>query len=207
MAMAAAATPGALVTPKRAAPRSDRNIDKVVFGNICFKAWYPSYYGKEVLGDISGNASNSASTAAATAAAAVAGNIGPGAAAHKGAAGGGGGGGGGGGRKKEPPMLDRLYVCPCCFKYSKELVSWWGHVRCCERKAFVPGKKVYAHPTGSGAVGVRKLRAPVAENPSVAGKGKGKKKVDASAPTAEGDAEDEGEWSVWEVDGEDERVS
>ena len=200
----AAATPGALVTPKRAAPRSDRNIDKVVLGNICFKAWYPSYYGKEVLGDISSNAVAAGS------------NDVTGPTTHKVGGDNGGGGGGGGGRKKEPPMLDRLYVCPCCFKYSKELVSWWGHVKCCESKAFVPGKKVYTHPRGTGT-GVRKFgagaAAAVAENPPAPGKGKGKKKADAAAPPAaesterEEEEEEEGEWSVWEVDGEDERVS
>ncbi|KAG7417043.1 Males-absent on the first protein [Fusarium oxysporum f. sp. rapae] len=35
--------------------RADRNIDKVVLGNMCFSTWYPSYYGKEVLGEPSGN--------------------------------------------------------------------------------------------------------------------------------------------------------
>lgn len=190
----AAATATALATPKRTlgekplkpppTPRSDRNIDKVVLGDICFKAWYPSYYGKEVLGDVTGNA---------------------------------GGGGGGkdigarmGGGKRDPPMLDRLYVCPCCFKYSKELVSWWEHVRCCEQKGVVPGRKVYTHPKGTG---VRKIKTTAATDSGPGGggggRGKGKKKVDAEPlpPVVEEKIKEEGEWSVWEVDGEDERVS
>ncbi|RYP26294.1 hypothetical protein DL768_011764 [Monosporascus sp. mg162] len=187
-AAAVAATAAALATPKRAAlaekplkqqqppptPRSDRNIDKVVLGDICFKAWYPSFYGKEVLGDVSGNAGGGKDMGARMV---------------------------GGGGKRDPPVLDRLYVCPCCFKYSKELVAWWEHVRCCERKGVVPGRKVYTHPKGKG---VRKTTASTAG--SAAGtKGKGKKRSDVAAPTVEENAEEEGEWSVWEVDGESER--
>ncbi|RYP92602.1 hypothetical protein DL770_001244 [Monosporascus sp. CRB-9-2] len=185
-AVAAAATVPA--TPKRAAlaekplkqqppptPRSDRNIDKVVLGDICFKAWYPSYYGKEVLGDVSGNAGGGKDMGARMV---------------------------GGGGKRDPPVLDRLYVCPCCFKYSKELVAWWEHVRCCERKGVVPGRKVYTHPRGKG---VRKTTASTAG--SAAGtKGKGKKRSEVAAPTVEENTEEEGEWSVWEVDGESERL-
>ncbi|RYO82146.1 hypothetical protein DL766_003707 [Monosporascus sp. MC13-8B] len=188
----------ALATPKRAAfaekplkqqqqqqqqqppptPRSDRNIDKVVLGDICFKAWYPSYYGKEVLGDVSGNAGGSKDIGARMV---------------------------GGGGKRDPPVLDRLYVCPCCFKYSKELMAWWEHVRCCERKGVVPGRKVYTHPKGRG---LGKATATPAD--SAAGtKGKGKKRSDVAAPTVEENTEEEkeeGEWSVWEVDGESERL-
>ena len=157
-------------------PRSDRNIDKIVLGNICFKAWYPSYYGKEVLGDVSGNAGGGKDVGGARM----------------------------GGGKRDPPMLDRLYVCPCCFKYSKELVSWWEHVRCCERKGLVPGRKVYTHPKGTG---VRKVKS-VAVDPAPAGvRGKGKKKVDIEPPVIGQKLDEEGVWSIWEVDGEDERVS
>lgn len=36
-----------------------------------------------------------------------------------------------------------LYVCRRCFGYSKVLVDWVRHCRCCERE--VPGQKVYSH--------------------------------------------------------------
>lgn len=154
---------------------SDRNIDKVVFGNLCFRTWYPSYYGKEVLGDTSGNARNGSKEHAAEAGK-----------TH--------------GKKdrEHPPMLERLYVCPSCFKYAKELVAWWGHVRSCELKGRVPGKRVYTHPRGS-----RKIR--VAHD----GKGPGPKKRrgDGGVRYTEQIVQDEGEWSIWEVDGETDGVS
>ncbi|KAF3059983.1 Males-absent on the first protein [Daldinia childiae] len=173
-------------------PRSDRNIDKVVLGNICFKAWYPSYYGKEVLGDISHNTN-------------------PG--GKDGRDGGGKMGGRIGGSKRQPPpMLERLYVCPCCFKYSRELVAWWEHVRCCEKTFEMPGRKVYKHPKG---LRTRMVKVPsafssitTATAAEVVGKGKGRKKSDGGAgvPTVEEVVSDDGEWSVWEVDGEKDRL-
>ncbi|XXH01826.1 hypothetical protein Hte_008188 [Hypoxylon texense] len=168
-------------------PRSDRNIDKVVLGNICFKAWYPSYYGKEVLGDASGNSNNGAKDK------------------DKDNAGGKIGSRIGGGKRAglPPPMLDRLYVCPCCFKYSKELVAWWEHVRCCEASFEMPGRKVYTHPKGARTV--RKMAAPGAEVVGERGRGRGRKRSDAAA-AAEDVVKDEGEWSVWEVDGEKDRL-
>ncbi|KAK9773181.1 putative Acyl-CoA N-acyltransferase [Seiridium cardinale] len=132
-------TSSATISKPPPTPKSDRNIDKVVLGNICFKTWYPSYYSKEVLGDASGNA---------------------GPRDHSG-----GGAKIGGGKKEKEAMLDRLYVCPSCFKYSKELLSWTGHVKYCKNQAYVPGMKIYTHPQGT-TLGA------------------------------------EGEWSVWEVNGE-----
>ncbi|RYC53817.1 hypothetical protein CHU98_g12392 [Xylaria longipes] len=167
-------TPNKPKTPKPpGAPHSDRNIDKIVFGNTCFKAWYPSYYGKEVLGDVP--------------------------------AGMGGGGAGGnakiGGGKRDQPILDRLYVCPCCFKYSKEMVPWWKHVQYCEKKAFVPGTKVYTHPRHSKTV--RRPHAnSTSASPTGTAKGKGKSKSDNGDQPAGVAMVNEGEWSVWEVDGE-----
>ncbi|KAI1131388.1 acyl-CoA N-acyltransferase [Nemania abortiva] len=179
-----ATTGTAPITPKRTAtnkpktqtpkppgtPRSDRNIDRILFGNTCFKAWYPSYYGKEVLGDVSANM----------------------------------GAGGGntkiGGGKREATMLDRLYICPCCFKYSKEMVPWSKHVQYCEKKAFVPGIKIYTHPRHLKTV----HRPDPNSSPSSIGtaKGKGKGRSDNNNHSVDEAIESEGEWCVWEVDGE-----
>ncbi|KAI1880070.1 hypothetical protein JX265_001691 [Neoarthrinium moseri] len=158
-----------VVTPKRRSssavalkppptPRSDRNIDQVMLGNICFKTWYPSYYSKEILGDGPGSG---------------------GAKEHGGAK-------IGGGKKDKEVMLDRLYVCPCCFKYSKELLSWSEHVRYCEKHALVPGTKVYTHPKGSAL-------ANVAGSTSASARAGGRGGHETTT---------EGEWSVWEIDGE-----
>ncbi|KAI0127655.1 acyl-CoA N-acyltransferase [Xylariales sp. AK1849] len=173
------------ITPKRHAsssraskppptPRSDRNIDKVVLGNICFRAWYPSYYGKEVLGDSSGNAGGKDNGAGTT-------KI-------------------GGGKKEKEVMLDRLYVCPCCFKYSKELVAWSEHVRYCEQKTQMPGTKVYTHPKGKRTA---RGEASTLAAPADAAKRKGKIMVNPVDASEEATVDEEGEWSVWEVDGED----
>jgi len=67
----------------------------VVLGDISFRAWYPSYYGKDVLGDASVTSGGKANP-------------------------GGGGAKIGGGKKDKEVLLDRLFVCPSCFKYSKE---------------------------------------------------------------------------------------
>jgi hypothetical protein len=168
--------------PEKPGLRTDRNIDKVVLGNICFRAWYPSYYGKEVLGDVSGN-SGKANGANGTK---------------------GGTQENGGGKvphrkdRDSQPILDRLYVCPCCFKYSKELVTWWEHVRVCERRCFVPGEKIYVHPKGRRVV--QRVIAPEVRPGR-------KKRGDSGIRTVEEVIEDHGEWSIWEVDGEKEGVS
>lgn len=39
--------------------------------------------------------------------------------------------------------VKELYICRRCFGYSKVLVEWVRHCRCCERE--VPGRKVYSH--------------------------------------------------------------
>lgn len=155
-------------------PRADRTIDKVVFGNICFRTWYPSYYGKEVLGDASGNSGKGGSKD-------TGGKDHPGGKASS--------------RKDRdhPPILERLHVCPSCFKYSKELVAWWGHVRMCERQAYVPGRKVYVHPRGRRKVLVpQDSKAPGAK----------KRRGDGGVRYVEEIVQDDGEWSIWEVDGE-----
>ncbi|KAJ0314883.1 hypothetical protein Brms1b_006415 [Colletotrichum noveboracense] len=161
----------------KSAPRTDRNIDKVILGNICFRAWYPSYYGKEVLGDASVSGKSGAATAGTTS-----GKNPPATGAGDGAK---------NQHRKgaDAPILDRLYVCPVCFKYSKELVAWWGHVRMCERAGAVPGRKVYTHPRGRRLVRKEMPR-------------QGGKKGNVAARFTEEVVTDEGEWSVWEVDGE-----
>jgi hypothetical protein len=58
---------------------------------------------------------------------------------------------------KKEQMLERLYVCKHCFKYSKELMSWMAHVRACDRRlngplAMIPGRKVYTHGDGVWSV-------------------------------------------------------
>lgn len=161
--------------PLQPPPRADRNIDKVVLGDLCFRTWYPSYYGKELLGDLGSSSSNSKSGASEDA----------GKASSR--------------RDRDQPVLERLYVCPSCFKYSKELVAWWGHVRVCERKGKVPGRKVYVHPQGR-----RKVLVPQG---GPKGMGPKRKRGDSGVRYAEQTIQDEGEWSIWEVDGEKEKVS
>ncbi|CAK7205627.1 SAS complex subunit [Sporothrix eucalyptigena] len=182
--------------PPPSPSQPDRNIDKVVLGEICFKAWYPSYYGKEVLGDTAGNSHH--------------GKGGHHSNQTKGA-------GkenhhhapshhyqqhayGHGKDRDAQPMLDRLYVCPFCFKYSKEIVPWHGHVQVCESQFQIPGEKVYVHPKG-----VRTIRVPVSSgSASSTPKGGKRKRMSSEADVhyVEQVVKDEGEWSIWEVDGE-----
>ncbi|KAL6804247.1 acyl-CoA N-acyltransferase [Trichoderma sp. SZMC 28012] len=164
--------PPTLPVSDRPPPRTDRNIDKVVLGNLCFRTWYPSYYGKEVLGATSGNAKGGSKDGLLDAA-------------------------GKGPSKKEKdglPMLERLYVCPSCFKYAKELVAWWGHVKLCQQRAHVPGNKIYVHPKGRRTVHV-------AQDGS-RGPGQKKRRGEGNIRYVEEVVQDEGEWSLWEVDGE-----
>ncbi|KAK4124321.1 acyl-CoA N-acyltransferase [Parathielavia appendiculata] len=174
------------------AAKSDRNIDKVVLGDICFRAWYASYYGKEMLSDFSGSSSTKGENGAKTNGSRSASQQqhdhdgkpdSNGGTAH-----------GRRDRDNHQPMLDRLYVCPCCFKYSKELVTWWEHVRWCERRGVVPGRKIYTHPKGK-----RTVLVPSGPPPKH-GRGKrghvGQKMVQEVV-------QDEGEWSIWEVDGQE----
>ncbi|KAL7820822.1 acyl-CoA N-acyltransferase [Trichoderma gracile] len=164
--------PPTLPVSDRPPPRTDRNIDKVVLGNLCFRTWYPSYYGKEVLGATSSHAKGGSKDGLLDAA-------------------------GRGPSKKDKdglPMLERLYVCPSCFKYAKELVAWWGHVKLCQQRAHIPGNKIYVHPKGRRTVYV----------PQDASRGPGQKKRrgEGNIRYVEEVVQDEGEWSLWEVDGE-----
>jgi hypothetical protein len=166
-----------------------------VLGNICFRTWYPSYYGKEVLGEGSSDSAKSEK-----------GGKGPSLGfclAIDGATGGSkddtGGAKAQGRRDRDnPPILDRLYVCPTCFKYSKELLTWGEHVRECERRAVIPGNKIYVHPKGRRTVLVP---SGPQQKPGRAKRGyNGQKMVEEVI-------QDEGEWSIWEVDGEKDVVS
>lgn len=173
--------PEAGAAEKPPGSRPDRNIDKVVFGNICFRAWYPSYYGKEVLGDLSGSSS------AKSLSIPVPNGTSKEESGVKVQA-----------RRDTPPMLDRLYVCPSCFKYSKELVTWWEHVCVCKLRSLVPGKKIYTHPKGQRTVLVP------ATTGSKSGRGR---RANAAGKMVEEVVQDKGEWSIWEVDGEQDVVS
>ncbi|KAK4038295.1 males-absent on the first protein [Parachaetomium inaequale] len=180
---------GGAATGTESTAQPDRNIDKVVLGDICFRAWYPSYYGKEVLGDISGNSTKGGKEAKNNGGLAASHHYHEskddpnGAKTH-----------GRRDRENHPPMLDRLYVCPCCFKYSKELVAWWEHVRWCERRGYLPGNKIYTHPKGRRTVLVPSGPAPK--------QGRGKR-GSVGQRMVEEVVQDEGEWSIREVDGEE----
>ncbi|KAG6076810.1 hypothetical protein E4U33_001636 [Claviceps sp. LM78 group G4] len=165
--------PPAPAVSERGSPRADRNIDKVVLGNLCFRTWYPSYYGKEVLSDTSGNGTGSGGSKDGSQDSS---NKNP--------------------RKEKDvqPMLERLYVCPGCFKYAKELLAWRGHVRICERSRSIPGKKIYTHPRGRRKV--------LTTQEGGKGPGTKRRRGDGSTRYTEEIVEDEGEWSIWEVDGE-----
>ncbi|WZH46246.1 acyl-CoA N-acyltransferase [Fusarium acuminatum] len=114
----------------RQPPRADRNIDKVVLGNLCFSTWYHSYDGKELLGESPSNLAKMGGKDAGAKDQTT-------------------GGKSSSRRDREHhPVVDRLYVCPSCFKYSKELLPWCHHVHVCERKTQIPGRKVYVHPRG-----------------------------------------------------------
>lgn len=165
---------------------AERSIDKVVLGNLCFSTWYASPYGKEVLGEVS--------TSSGKVKGSKLNHIpeGDSKAQLKGTKG---GGNASSSRGHEPsPMLERLHVCPCCFKYSKELVAWWAHVRYCQRRSHVPGEKIYIHPKG------RSKR--IAHQPPPLGSGR----RSSIKRVVEEEVQNEGEWSIWEVDGQKDQL-
>jgi hypothetical protein len=79
----------------------ERNIDNVIFGDMTFKAWYPSWYPAQLIGEKALDGKGAGIT------------------------------------------VRELYVCRKCFGYSKVLVEWVRHCRCCERE--VPGRRIYTH--------------------------------------------------------------
>lgn len=163
--------------PEKTGSRPDRNIDKVVLGKRVFSTWYPSYF---ALSETSGNGGKSASGSKAGSNS----NGSKDGAKDE-------GGSKATSRKDRDKKIDRLYVCPCCFKYSKELVPWWQHVHVCERRAFIPGEKIYVHPKGKRTKQI---------SLGTVSKGLGRKKRGAIEEVIE----DQGEWSIWVVDGEKE---
>lgn len=81
----------------------ERNIDNVIFGDITFKAWYPSWYPASIIGEKALSDT----------------------------------------KKECGIVVSELYVCNRCFGYSKTLVEWVRHCRCCEKG--VPGTRIYVH--------------------------------------------------------------
>lgn len=158
---------------------ANRNIDKVVFGTVCFSTWYHSPYGTEALGEISSNSGKAATTNGASDVNSK--EEGPFALTSK---------------KTKEDKLDRLYVCPCCFKYSKELVPWWHHVHFCERRGYIPGEKIYTHPKDGSARQAGETSASTHKGP-----GRKRKQADVLTDTVDAAIEDVGEWSIWQVDG------
>lgn len=150
-------------------PQGDRNINRVIFGAVNFRAWYPSYYGKDVLGDTPSKTGAKED--------------------HRGPA------KVGGGKKEKEAILERLFVCPCCFKYSRDEPLWLQHLQLCEKKARVPGYQIYTHPKVRSHAGHTKKHA------------KAKGEAGPNAVDEDVFTKNEGEWSVWEVDGEKEPVS
>ncbi|RDL33863.1 uncharacterized protein BP5553_08231 [Venustampulla echinocandica] len=87
-----------------------RNIDNVTFGDVSFKAWYPSWYPKEIIGEKGLDPLRAV----------------------------------GDGRKAaESIVVKDLYICNRCFAYTKEVLEWVRHCRCCTKE--VPGRKIYTH--------------------------------------------------------------
>jgi hypothetical protein len=67
----------------------------------------------------------------------------------------------------------------------------------CERKTHIPGRKVYVHPRGR-----RKILIPHDNKTS----GPKRRKGEGNIRLVEEIVQDEGEWSIWEVDGEKDGV-
>ncbi|KAJ2904563.1 Males-absent on the first protein [Zalerion maritima] len=204
--------------PSTAKPKHERNIEKVMLGSLCFDTWYTSYYSKDVLGDnhpgggkggkaVSSNSNHNNNYASPAGSASANDSSDPRPEhnhvhSH----------GKGGVTTKEDdgakvpgrannaiPVLERLYVCPCCFKYSKELVTWWAHVRYCQSKRHVPGEKIYVHPKGVSRMPPSRGHS----TPSVSSRrGSFVKRAAAAAAEEAREVHNEGEYSIWEVDGE-----
>ncbi|PQE07904.1 MOZ SAS family protein [Rutstroemia sp. NJR-2017a WRK4] len=142
----------------------ERNIKEVVFGDICFKSWYSSWYPREIIGVNHGAGELGG------------GHVGSGE-VTKGNKSGKGNGKGGGGAGTGATQVERLWVCGWCFAYSLSRGEMGVHREVCRRRVEgPPGRRIYVHDEGGG---------------------------DADE-VGDGEGEEKGEWSVWEVDGEEE---
>lgn len=170
---------------------AERNIDNVVFGDVMFRAWYPSPYVKEVVGKEVIEERKIRGLAASGGAGNVVDSVWKVDGAHTNGYTAGGGPIVIGGKGLQPDgtvslMLERLFVCRWCFAYTRHVGEAVGHRRSCERQPGqrlgedgwgVPGRKIYTHPLSKA----EKMKR---------GAGKG-----------------QGVWSVWEVDGEVDTVT
>lgn len=175
--------------------KQERNIDKVMLGNLCFDTHYLSYYRNDMLGDKSskskgGKAASHDLTLPNMRVASPA-DTDPrkygtrGAKDDEAKA---------SGRARDAlARLERLYVCPCCFKYSKELMAWCIHMRLCIENQKVPGEKVYIHPRGMSKIPIQS-----SQTPSKRG-GMGRKILEVEYE----EVVTNGEYSIWEVDGDE----
>lgn len=101
----------------------ERNIEKVCFGDIIFRAWYPSWYPKEQLADTRGDGEARASH-------------------HL----------GGEKEKEKERMTEMLYVCEQCFAYTADVKEYLQHRGVCEWSGGVPGREIYCHGGGCWSV-------------------------------------------------------
>ncbi|PQE19331.1 histone acetyltransferase protein [Rutstroemia sp. NJR-2017a BVV2] len=155
----------------------ERNIKEVVFGDICFKSWYSSWYPREIIGMNHG---------AGGAGELGGGHVGSGGVTKGNKSGNGKGNGkGSAGAAASATQVERLWVCGWCFAYSLSKGEMGVHREVCRRRVEgPPGRRIYVHAERSGD---------------------GDEVGDGDGMDREG--EEKGEWSVWEVDGEEEVVS
>ncbi|KAI9837839.1 MAG: hypothetical protein M1819_006773 [Sarea resinae] len=106
---------------------TERTVLNVVLGDVLFKTWYGSFYPPEIVGRGSAAAAATVPTTniSSPSVNGVSEGSGAGTVAAKG-------------------VTERLYVCRWCFKYSKELMPYLGHVRSCPLRAEPPGHRIYS---------------------------------------------------------------
>lgn len=118
----------------------ERNIDEVVFGDLCFKSWYSSFYTKDLIGN--GNGENhSQGVSQGSGKSGKSGKSTKSAKSCK-------GGSERESRSAKGLQVDRLFVCNWCFGYTVHGGEMARHRECCERRGSVPGNCVYEHEDG-----------------------------------------------------------